>query len=117
MEVPLLADCVCLAHPRNERGVDVPGVLEAKRVQVIPRRERLDLPKTSVLQAACENHVAIEPSFSRRDLREGHADLEGDPCLLGENDHRADRAHRIGDEVEQLAHDRVAPSEVMIEVV
>src|SRR5262245_26905849 len=100
MQVSLLAHRIRLSQPRDESGIDVAAVLEAKRMQMIPRRERLDLPKTSMLQAACNNHVTVEPSLSRRDLGERHADLKGDPCLLRKDDDRPDRANRGCDEVE-----------------
>ena len=61
--------------------------------------------------------MAVEPTLARRDLRERHADLERDAGLLGEDDDRADRAHGGGDEVVELAHDRVAPGKVVLEVV
>jgi len=115
--VPLRADGVRLAHPRDEGGIDVAGLLESKCMQVIPWRKRLDLPKPRVLEAACENYVAVQPSLPRRNLRERHADLKRDARLLGENGDGADCAHSGNDEVKQFAHDRLSTREVVIEVV
>src|SRR6478736_1481615 len=85
VEMALRADGVRLAHPRDKRGVDVARVGEAKRMEVVLRRERLDRAEPRVLETARENDVTVEPSFPRRDLRERHTDLERDACLLREN--------------------------------
>ena len=113
----LLAHRVRFTHPRDEGRVDVSETLEPKRMQVIAWRERLDLSKSWMLETPRENHVPIEPSFARRHLRERHPYLERDARLLGENDHRPDSSHRVGDAIEELAHDRLATGKVMVEVV
>ena len=113
----LLANSVCLAHPFHECVVHVVRVLEAKHVHVVLRRKRLDLPKAWVLEATGENDVAVEPPFAWRDLSERHANLKGNPCLLGQNDHGADGSHCRRDEIVELADDRLASGKVVIEIV
>jgi hypothetical protein len=43
-----------------------------------------------VLEPAYEHDMAIEPTLSWRDLREGHANLERDACFLRQDDGRPD---------------------------
>jgi len=61
----LLANRVRLAHPGDERVIDVARLLEPGHADVIARRERLDPAEARVLELSCEHHVAIEPPLSR----------------------------------------------------
>jgi hypothetical protein len=49
-----------------------------------------------VLEPAYEHDMAIEPTLSWRDLREGHANLERDACFLRQDDGRPDGLHGGG---------------------
>ena len=81
-KMALLSDLVCLTYPRTKRVVNVGRLRETKVVHVVPCGDRLDLAEARMLEAAGENDVAVEPLTSRRDLRKGHADLEGNAGLL-----------------------------------
>ena len=113
----LRADLVRLAHPGNKRIVDVARVLEAKRVQVVAWGERFDLPESRMLQAAGENHVAVEPALARGYLGKRHPDLKRNACLLGEDDDGAEGAHGGSNKVVQLADDGLSADEMVVEVV
>jgi hypothetical protein len=116
-QVLLLADLVRLAHPGNEGVIDVLGLLEPKGVQVILRGKGLDLSEAWVIQAACEDDVAIEPFLPWCDLRERHSHLKRDAGLFGQDDDRADGLNCSGDAVVDRSNDRVAVCKVVFEVV
>jgi hypothetical protein len=60
-------------------------------MHVISRRQRLDSAKARMLETSGKNHMAIKPCPTRSDLGERHAHLKGDPGLLGQNSHGANR--------------------------
>ena len=113
----LLTHGVRFAQPRHKRRVDVGQCLESKGMQVVSWRERFDLSEPRVLEPAREDDVAVEPALTWRDLSERHADLECDAGLFRENDDGSERTNGCDNEIIDLAHDRVAPDEVVLEVV
>lgn len=86
-------------------------------MQVVSWRERFDLSEPRVLEPPREDDVAVEPALTRRDLSERHADLECDAGLFRKNDDGPERTNGRDDEIIDLAHDRVASDEVVLEVV
>jgi hypothetical protein len=117
MQMLLFSHRVCLTHPTLERCVDVARLFEAECMQMISRRERLDLEEPWVFQAAREYDVTVEPPLSRRHLRERHANLKGDARFFWQDDDWSDGLHRGGDQVVELAHYQLASNEVVLEVV
>jgi hypothetical protein len=113
----LLADGVGLAHPGRELRVDFRQGRDPERVQVIPRRERLDQPEPGVLEAPGQDNVPVDPAAARRHLREGHADLERDPRLLGDDPNRADRGDGLDNAIEQRTDCGRLSSEMVLEIV
>src|SRR6185436_8227727 len=117
LQVLLLADRVGLAEPGAKLRIQVRGRLEAKRVQMIPRRERLHATEAPMFEPAREHDVAVDPALSRRHLRERHPHLKGDPRLLR---HDPDGPNGLDDgdkAIEQRADFRRLAGEVMLEVV
>ena len=80
-----------LCQPRSEVRVDIAQLSESKCMHVISRRQRLDSAKARMLETSGKNHMAIKPCPTRSDLGERHAHLKGDPGLLGQNSHGANR--------------------------
>jgi hypothetical protein len=93
VEVLLRPHQIGLCQPRSEVGVDVAQLSESKCMHMIPRRERLDGAKARMLETTGKNHMAIKPRPPRRDLGKRHAHLKGDPGLLGQNSHWANRSN------------------------
>ena len=91
LEVFLRSHQIGLCQPRSEVRVDIAQVRESECMHVIARRERLDDAKTRMVETSGKNHMAIKPCPTRSDLGERHAHLEGDPGLLGQNSHGANR--------------------------
>src|SRR5690349_5162551 len=81
-EVLLAADGIRLDQPPAKLIVYLICARDTEGVQMIARRERLHRSEARRFQSSREHHVAVEPMPSRRDLRERHADLKRDPCLL-----------------------------------
>jgi len=67
-EVFLLSHRIRLGQPSTKFVVDVLQDLEAKGVEVIARRKRLDAAEPGTLEATREHNVAIEPRSTRRHL-------------------------------------------------
>ena len=86
-------------------------------MEVIPRRERLYAAKAGALEAPREDDVAIEPISARGHLREGHADVEGNPRFLGKDLHRPDVADGRHHGIEHLADARGLAREVVLQIV
>ena len=84
----LCAYVVRFGEPRCDFAIDFSDVLEAKGVEMIPRRECLDPTETWVFQAPRENDMAVHPISPNDESSEAHADLESDPRFFGENDDR-----------------------------
>src|SRR4029453_1553202 len=77
-----------LGEPPRHLVVDLLRTLESELVEVVAGGERLNAPKTCVLEPAGENDVCVDPAFPQRHGREAHSQLEGDAGLLGDDDHR-----------------------------
>jgi len=99
--VLLLPYQIRFGQPRSEGAVDVAQMDEAKFVQVISRRKRLDSAKARVFETSRKDHVPIQPLFARSDLCKGHPHLKSDPSLLGENSYGANRPNGCDDCVEE----------------
>ena len=86
-------------------------------MNVVSRRECLDAAEAGTLASPREHDVPVEPRASRRHLSEGHADVERDAGLFGEDLDRTNLADRRNDRIEQRADLRRFPREVMLEIV
>src|ERR1043166_9547772 len=69
-----------------------------------------------MLESPRQHDVTVEPVLARRDLRERHAHLEGDACLLRQHAHRPDRAHDGDNLIEQRAELRPFAAEMIGEI-
>ena len=54
-------------------------------MNVVARRDRLNLTKTRMLEPACENDMTIQPPSLGRDLRKRHAHLKSNARFLWQN--------------------------------
>jgi hypothetical protein len=115
--VPLLPDEVRFFQPAAELVIDISEPNKAEVVHVIASGDGLDSPEARVLQPPGENNVPVEPSPARRHLGEGHADLKGDACLLGQDAHRSDLTRGAEYRFEQLPNRRWLAAEVVAEFV
>jgi hypothetical protein len=70
-----------------------------------------------MLEAAGQDNVPVDPAAARRHLREGHADLERDPRLLGDDPDRADRGDALDNAIEQRTYPGRLPGEMVLEIV
>ena len=109
----LISHQVCLSQPRFEVRVDIAGLNEPERMQVISGRERLDAAEARVVETSGKDKVTIEPAPARSDLRKGHSYLKCDPRLLGQDSHRANRPDCRDDVVEQRPDRRWLAAEVV----
>lgn len=116
-EVFLLPHGICLSEPRAKLAVDLVELLEAEGMEMVAWGERLYAPESGILEASREHDVAIEPGAARRHLREGHAHVERDARLLGEDLHWPDVADGGHHGVEQRANLRRLPGEMVLEIV
>ena len=103
----LLANAIRFGEPRAELGVDLSDGMHAKRVEVVPRRKRLDLSEARTLQAARQDNVAVQPFLARRHLCKRHAYLKRDARLLGQDAHRSNPAYRREYSLEERPNPRV----------
>lgn len=113
----LIPDPVRLGDPRPKFVIDLIGRRQAKRVQMISRRKRLDAAESRMLETSREDEVAIDPLAARGQLRERHANLEGDPRLLRQHAHRTHAFNGCDERIEQRANRRILAGEVMLEIV
>jgi hypothetical protein len=102
--MPLLPDPIGFLEPRAELVVDVAGVGDAKGVQMIAGRKRLDLPEARTLATTGEHHMAIDPPAPRGKLRERHAHLKRDARFLRQHAHGPDGTNDRDDGVEERAN-------------
>jgi len=72
-------------------------------MNVIARTDGIDAREARVVEAAGENHVAIESIAAKADGREAHTHLKRDARFFGENEHGAAAAHHL--------HERAIESE------
>ena len=84
-EMALLAHSVRFGEPAGDFVIDLIDPCETEGVQMIPRRERFDAAETRILQATCQDHVAVHPVSPNLERCEAHPDLERDPRFLREN--------------------------------
>ncbi len=117
LEMLLFANGVSLAHPAYEDFVDIRRRLQPERVQMIPGRERLDLPESRMLEPPGEDDMPINPAPPRGELGEGHANLESDSCLLWQHFDLAQRSNDPGRAIVQGSDLRRLSGEMMIEIV
>jgi hypothetical protein len=61
--------------------------------------------------------MTVEPLRSRRDLRERHPGLKGDPSFLRQNDYRAESLDRCDDHFKQPADLRRLTRKMRFQVV
>ena len=115
VEMFLTSDRVRFAEEAEERLREIGDAGESEVVHVIARREGLELSEDRVLDSPGEHQVAIEKRQSGGHLREGHAHLERDPSLLGQDAEVAERPQRLDERVEELPHDRILAGEVAVE--
>jgi hypothetical protein len=113
----LLADRVRLSQPGHEIVIEIAGRCDSERVEVIPRRKRLNLPEPWMFEPPGQDDVAIEPPAARRHLCERHANLEGDARLLRQHADGTDALDDPDHLVEQLTDGWRLVVEVMIEIV
>jgi hypothetical protein len=92
--MPLLADLIGLGQPCRDFVIHLISALEAKGVEMIPRRKRFDAAKTRMLATARQDDVAVDPFSPNNKRSEAHPHLEGDARLLRQN---SDRAIRFGE--------------------
>jgi hypothetical protein len=92
--MPLLADAVGFAEPREDFVVQRFMGSEAEEVDVIPRRNRFDLGKTRMLESASEDDVSDETIAPQGYGSEAHSDLKGDARLFGYDAYRTATLHQ-----------------------
>jgi hypothetical protein len=78
----LLANGIRLGQPLTKLAVHFARRSQPKGVHMIPGRNALHGAKARVGDSARQDHVSIQPSQSRGDLRERHPNLESDPGLF-----------------------------------
>lgn len=117
LQVLLLTDRIRFAHPVLKPIVHIRHGQQAEMMHVIARRDRFDPTKARICATPCKDDVAIEPSIARCDLRERHAHLKRNACLLWQDDHRAAPANRAPHGLIDRAHDRTPASKMMREIV
>ena len=113
----LLAHRVGLGQPGPKIVIDVREPLETEDMDVVARRESLNRPESRMLQTAREYDVAIEPAVTDRDLGKRHANLEGDPRLLGEHGHGAGRLNGGKHGIEETTNLGIPAIEMFSELV
>ena len=88
-QMSLLADAIGLGEPSGDFIIDLIHVREPKRVKMISRRKSLNAPETRIFEATRQDDVAVHPTSPNDKSRETHANLKGDPRLLGQDGNRA----------------------------
>jgi hypothetical protein len=83
----LLADVIRFAEPRDHVGVEFFARRNREVVDLIARRDVLDLGESRVIQPAGEHDVAGNTVSPQADRGEAHAYLERDARLLREHTH------------------------------
>src|SRR2546423_1067388 len=81
VEVTLLAHGVGLAKPGRQNAIELLRRFDPKSMQVVARRERLDLQEPWMIHATRQHQVTIEPAAAQRDRGEAHPHLERDARL------------------------------------
>jgi hypothetical protein len=100
-EMPLLADIIRFAEPRLHVAVEFLARRDREVVDLIARRDGLDLGESRVIEPAGEHDVARNPVSPQADRGEAHAYLKRDPRLLGEHPHwtaALDEARKIAEQ-------------------
>ena len=115
--MPLLADAVGFAEPREDLVVQLFADSEAEGVYVIPRGNRFDLREMSTLEAAGEDHVSDETIAPQAYGSEAHSHLKSDARFLRYNAYRTATLHQPGEFAEQSdGHGRLS-GEIVLQLV
>lgn len=117
LQVLLLTDRVRFTHPVLKLIVHIRHGQQTEMMHVIARRERFDAAKARIRATPRKDDVAIEPLIVRCNLRERHAHLKRDACLLWQDDHWSAAANRAAHGLIDGAYDRTPASKMMREVV
>jgi hypothetical protein len=116
-KMPLLPDRIRLPQKAHELCINVFGRRQPKMVHVVSCRDRFDFTEPAILESSGQDDVAVEPPHPRRDLRERHPGLKGDPSFLGQNSHRPDLLNRSNNRLKQVADLRRLTREMRFQVV
>ena len=81
----LLTDSVSFGQPGGDFSIYILHALEPEGMQMISGRERLDPPKTAILNTLRKNDMAINPVSPNYKRRKTHPHLKRNPCLFREH--------------------------------
>lgn len=84
---------------------------------MVPWGERLNVREERRFHSACQYEMTVDPTASWRQLRKGHADLEGDSCPFWENGHGSVLPQGCDELIEDVTDDRRLALEVRLELV
>lgn len=113
----LLADSVSFRKPFFKVFINVRQRGQAEMMNVVSGRNRVNTTESRVLESACQNDVAVNPSHTGSQLGEGHAHLKRDAGFLREHDHRSAAPHRLESGIKDRADFRWLAPEVGFQIV
>ena len=100
----LCADCQRLTYPVTKFSVHIRFGSKPEYVDVVPMREGVNQAEARTLYASRKDQMSINPGLPRRQLREGHSDLECDPRLFRQDVDSAKLAHGGDEGIEDLTN-------------
>ena len=84
---------------------------------MIPSGERLNFREERGFYSACQYEMTVDPTASWRQLRKGHADLEGDSCPFREDGHGSVLPQGCDEVIKDLTDDGRLACKVRLELV
>src|SRR5215831_1643333 len=100
----LLSDRIGFANPRGKLIIEIFEIIDAKRVEMIPRRESLHLHKARMLKPACKDKVTNEKVFAHLHGYKGDPHLKGYARLFRQHLHSSTFPDHRRERIEQFAH-------------
>ena len=113
----LLANGVCFGQPFAKLRVHITGCRQPECVDMISRRNGLNLAEARMLEAPRKHDMTVEPICPWCDLSKRHPHLERNSSLFWKDSYRPQCANCSNYLVEQGPNLRTLPAEVVFEIV
>src|SRR5688572_6145746 len=97
--------------------IELGGVGEFERVDVVAWRQQLDAMQAWVLRVAQQPEVRLKPAFARYRAREPNPDHENDARFLRVDRHRAERLGHLTVAIEDCSYVWLTFPEVVVQLV